>query len=452
PSPMNAPSIVSPSSTVRQITSATGQEEQVDFIVSLGCENGRGNSSIFHPRLTYTPTSPRRANTHLRTLNTAEPVIAQVRDLGQLGAGGSTRERLVPRAGDGAVVPRPHGHHGRRVPGNGPRGGGGDEGDARARGSEPQLVPCPGARRLSGAIGAFLPAPGEELGGDPPGEAQGTGTDESHDIPGGDVEVRGPEPAPRGGVAEVHGPRRLRLGLPASWIGDAEARELRGVGERAAAHAGTQQHPRRGEEPRGDERPRARAGEDPHRGETQGGREREEEGKFDSGPGAAGGIGAHFEGRGAGAQPCPGPQVPPARGFPLDPRPRAPPAGAGAGGELLPGEVGIIDLGVGEQAAAHDHRRGWGQAPARGTEFDDAPGIGTRDRCQVYPLPHAPRFAGGGGTGRPHRRCCGRWGRCRHPGVDIPVWTARGYSSARAATGGTFVAERAGKTDASRPA
>src|SRR5690625_2729177 len=74
PSPMNAPSIVSPSSTVRQITSATGQEEQVDFIVSLGCENGRGNSSIFHPRLTYTPTSPRRENTHLRTLNTEEPV------------------------------------------------------------------------------------------------------------------------------------------------------------------------------------------------------------------------------------------------------------------------------------------------------------------------------------------------------------------------------------------
>src|SRR5699024_12781364 len=75
PSPMNAPSIVSPSSTVRQITSATGQEEQVDFIVSLGCENGRGNSSIFHPRLTYTPTSPRRENTHIRTLNTEEPDI-----------------------------------------------------------------------------------------------------------------------------------------------------------------------------------------------------------------------------------------------------------------------------------------------------------------------------------------------------------------------------------------
>src|SRR5699024_11268518 len=74
PSPMNAPSIVSASSTVRQITSATGQEEQVDFIVSLGCENGRGNSSIFHPRLTYTPTSPRRENTHLRTLNTEEPL------------------------------------------------------------------------------------------------------------------------------------------------------------------------------------------------------------------------------------------------------------------------------------------------------------------------------------------------------------------------------------------
>src|SRR5690625_2270847 len=76
PSPMNAPSIVSPSSTVRQITSATGQEEQVDFIVSLGCENGRGNSSIFHPRLTYTPTSPRRENTHLRTLETEEPLSA----------------------------------------------------------------------------------------------------------------------------------------------------------------------------------------------------------------------------------------------------------------------------------------------------------------------------------------------------------------------------------------
>src|SRR5690625_4271133 len=73
PSPMNAPSIVSPSSTVRQITSATGQEEQVDFMVSLGCENGSVNSSIFYPRLTYFPTSPRRENSHPRTLNTEEP-------------------------------------------------------------------------------------------------------------------------------------------------------------------------------------------------------------------------------------------------------------------------------------------------------------------------------------------------------------------------------------------
>src|SRR5699024_10243219 len=87
PSPMNAPSIVSPSSTVRQITSATGQEEQVDFIVSLGCENGRGNSSIFHPRLTYTPTSPRRENTHLRTLNTEEPLIDAIRRVRSAGYG-----------------------------------------------------------------------------------------------------------------------------------------------------------------------------------------------------------------------------------------------------------------------------------------------------------------------------------------------------------------------------
>src|SRR5699024_4187803 len=50
-----------------------------DFIVSLGCENGRGNSSIFHPRLTYTPTSPRRENTHLRTLNTEEPLCPRAR-------------------------------------------------------------------------------------------------------------------------------------------------------------------------------------------------------------------------------------------------------------------------------------------------------------------------------------------------------------------------------------
>src|SRR5699024_1358737 len=40
PSPMNAPSIVSPSSMVRQITSAAGQEEQVDFTVSLVGEYG----------------------------------------------------------------------------------------------------------------------------------------------------------------------------------------------------------------------------------------------------------------------------------------------------------------------------------------------------------------------------------------------------------------------------
>src|SRR5699024_6443084 len=69
----SAPSIVRPSSIVRQITSATGQAEQVDFMVSLGCENGSLNSSIFYPRLTYFPTSPRRENAPLRTLNTEEP-------------------------------------------------------------------------------------------------------------------------------------------------------------------------------------------------------------------------------------------------------------------------------------------------------------------------------------------------------------------------------------------
>src|SRR5699024_4707638 len=70
----SAPSIVRPSSIVRQITSATGQAEQVDFMVSLGCENGSLNSSIFYPRLTYFPTSPRRENTPPRTLKTEEPV------------------------------------------------------------------------------------------------------------------------------------------------------------------------------------------------------------------------------------------------------------------------------------------------------------------------------------------------------------------------------------------
>src|SRR5699024_985836 len=50
PSPMNAPSIVSPSSMVRQITSATGQEEQVDFMVSLGCENGGLEHLHFPPK------------------------------------------------------------------------------------------------------------------------------------------------------------------------------------------------------------------------------------------------------------------------------------------------------------------------------------------------------------------------------------------------------------------
>src|SRR5699024_3474330 len=73
----SAPSIVRPSSIVRQITSATGQAEQVDFMVSLGCENGSLNSSIFYPRLTYFPTSPRRENAPLRTLNTEEPLICK---------------------------------------------------------------------------------------------------------------------------------------------------------------------------------------------------------------------------------------------------------------------------------------------------------------------------------------------------------------------------------------
>src|SRR5699024_2933065 len=72
----SAPSIVRPSSIVRQITSATGQAEQVDFMVSLGCENGSLNSSIFYPRLTYFPTSPRRENTPPRTLKTEEPEIS----------------------------------------------------------------------------------------------------------------------------------------------------------------------------------------------------------------------------------------------------------------------------------------------------------------------------------------------------------------------------------------
>src|SRR5690625_466766 len=62
PSPMNAPSIVSPSSMVRQITSATGQEEQVDFMVSLGCENGGLEHLHFPPKAHLHPdlTTPRK--------------------------------------------------------------------------------------------------------------------------------------------------------------------------------------------------------------------------------------------------------------------------------------------------------------------------------------------------------------------------------------------------------
>src|SRR5699024_721876 len=61
-SPTNAFEIVSPSSVVRQITSATGQEEQVDFIVSLGCESGCVNSSYSSPKAHPFPdlTTPRK--------------------------------------------------------------------------------------------------------------------------------------------------------------------------------------------------------------------------------------------------------------------------------------------------------------------------------------------------------------------------------------------------------
>src|SRR5690625_7082029 len=87
PSPMNAPSIVSPSSMVRQITSATGQEEQVDFMVSLGCENGGLEHLHFPPKAHLHPdlTTPRKhplthsrngranyalqANTHIECLH-----------------------------------------------------------------------------------------------------------------------------------------------------------------------------------------------------------------------------------------------------------------------------------------------------------------------------------------------------------------------------------------------
>src|SRR5699024_8201328 len=69
PSPMNAPSIVSPSSMLRQITSATGQEEQVDFMLSLGCENGGLEHLHFPPKAHLHPdlTTPRKHTlTHSR--------------------------------------------------------------------------------------------------------------------------------------------------------------------------------------------------------------------------------------------------------------------------------------------------------------------------------------------------------------------------------------------------
>src|SRR5699024_1769310 len=76
-----------------QITSATGQAEQVAFMVSLGCENGSLNSSIFYPRLTYFPTSPRRENAPLRTLNTEEPLMVVVDSLDEY------HELLAPGGG-----------------------------------------------------------------------------------------------------------------------------------------------------------------------------------------------------------------------------------------------------------------------------------------------------------------------------------------------------------------
>src|SRR5690625_394587 len=80
PSPMNAPSIVSPSSMVRQITSATGQEEQVDFMVSLGCENGGLEHLHFPPKAHLHPdlTTPRKHPlTHSRNGRATYPVMIQ---------------------------------------------------------------------------------------------------------------------------------------------------------------------------------------------------------------------------------------------------------------------------------------------------------------------------------------------------------------------------------------
>src|SRR5699024_11323843 len=88
PSPMNAPSIVSPSTMVRQITSATGHEEQVDLMVSLGYENGGLEHLHFPPKAHLHPdlTTPRKHPlTHSRN---GRAGLSRVREDWTGGAGG----------------------------------------------------------------------------------------------------------------------------------------------------------------------------------------------------------------------------------------------------------------------------------------------------------------------------------------------------------------------------
>src|SRR5690625_3797667 len=106
PSPMNAPSIVSPSSMVRQITSATGQEEQVDFMVSLGCENGGLEHLHFPPKahLHSGLTTPRKhPSTHSENGRAGFRSCMNILDLGK-----RTSRQLLERACERLVESDPN--------------------------------------------------------------------------------------------------------------------------------------------------------------------------------------------------------------------------------------------------------------------------------------------------------------------------------------------------------
>src|SRR5699024_6747879 len=71
--PIRAPVIVRSRSIVRQITSATGQPEQVDSMEGLGSKNGRFQHPHLRPRPAYIPADAHDDEPTLRTPSPEEP-------------------------------------------------------------------------------------------------------------------------------------------------------------------------------------------------------------------------------------------------------------------------------------------------------------------------------------------------------------------------------------------